>query len=255
MGVSEPPARRVPPIVQYWDQKERPEEIDAMMSTVASHNLDAPHVIFDAGRAEEFIGTYFSAREVSAFRACAVPAMQADYFRYCAVFALGGTYVDADLRCVAPLRTLTAGIEKGELFRLPTWLMQNNIFSFLSPCHPLLGLAIEVATANLEHRLEEGPLGVWVGTGPGIFTFMYLLRDAGSIDAFVTSVRKGEKAVSSAELFCEVVGDYGRMLRAFDGVCISPIEKSKAWLRPPAHHPRHKRTDAHWLNVRESIYR
>lgn len=260
-----------PAIVQYWHSEEIPPEIAALIASFREHNPERPHLVFSEPSAEEFIAERFGPREVAAFRACAVPAMQADYLRYCAVLALGGVYADVDLECVTPLSSLLEIAEGGVLFGMPRlppmfrtplyeWrerlgpyrAVNNNIFAFRSPGSPLLELSLEMATRNIENRVAES---VALTTGPAIFTSLYLLREAGSLDAYVDFV-KGGVFERSAPAFSELVCHYGRRVEEELGrVRIPPLSEASRWARPPESRPTYKDTDAHWVNVKTSIFR
>lgn len=258
------------PIVQYWDTEEVPGYVAELLASFAELNPDTSHRLFSERTAEELIGDRIGNRAVEAFRACGVPAMQADYFRYCAVYVLGGVYVDADFRCVTPLGPLLTGPPSGTLFGRPElpprwrvpeleWrervgpyrVVMNSFFAFPAPGHPLLELAIEIATANVERRIGED---VALVTGPAIFTALYLLRELASFDAFL-AYAEGGAMERSARLVCETVGDHERVLRAFEGVDLAPEEESRVFVRSPESPLPYKDTDDHWVNVTTSIYR
>jgi hypothetical protein len=259
------------PIVQFWHESKPPAFVVALQPSFADHNPRAEHVVFSAGTAADLIETYFGAREVAAFGACAVPAMQADYFRYCAVGALGGIYVDADCRCRRSMADLVPPPATGVLYgrsgpgaqavsaRLglpvsvgPFRTVANGMFAFAGPGHPLLEMAVELATASIESRLGEGPLGIWLATGPGIFTSLYLLHELGSFDAFERHVA-GSAIASRVPLIREVVGDEGSLTRAFDGIEIKPVsvcfEYVDEIIKPPGYRERH------WARTAQNIYR
>ena len=257
-------------IVQYWDSEVIPDDVAGLLASFDELNPDVPHLVFDERKAAALIGERFGGRHADAFRACAVPAMQADYFRYCAVYALGGVYADADFRCRASLRPLLGDPGGGTLFGRPElparwrvpefeWrervgpyrVAMNSFFAFPSPGHPLLELAIEIATANVERRIAED---VALVTGPAIFTSLYLLRELGSFDAFVAYAEGGVLA-SSSRLLCETVGDHARVLRALAGVRMPPEEESRTWVGAPETPLPYKETEDHWVNVTTSIYR
>lgn len=258
-----------PPLIQYWHDERPPEDVAELLASLRRRNPDLRHLVFDRSSAEAFLAERFSAREVVAFRACAVPAMQADYFRYCAVLALGGAYLDADLRCVAPLRSLFAAGEGGRLFGRPQvprgWpadifgprprigpyrVIANSIFLFAEPGHPLLELATEIATANIESRVSED---VAVTTGPGIFTSLYLAARLDSLDAFGEYAADGILA-PAASVFREVVSSSDRVAAAFDGVRISPFEETRAVLAEAGDELAYKSTEVHWRRHRRSIF-
>ncbi len=265
-----PEPARAGPIVQFWDSAEAPEDVAAAMATFAQVNPGLPHRVFDERGAVELIGERFGERELAAFRACAVPAMQADYFRYCAIHALGGVYVDADFRCVLPLDPLLRGPQDGTLFgrrELPArwrapeleWrervgpyrVVMNSFFAFPTPGHPLLELAIEIATANVEARIDED---VALVTGPAVFTSLYLLNELGSFDAFL-AYAEGGTLEPSARHVCETVGDHRRVAHALANVDMPEEEESRVFVRAPESPLAYKETEAHWVNVTTSIFR
>jgi hypothetical protein len=257
------------PLIQYWHDKELPDHVAETLASFREHNPNLEQLVFNETSAEEFILSTHGAREAAAFRACAVPAMQADYFRYCAVHALGGIYADANFRCLRNLEWLIEGPEKGVFFgrqdpvprglaTIYNWrhpvgpfrTVTNSMFSFRSRDHPLLELAVHAATSNIENRVAEGSVGVWVATGPGIFTSIYLLRELGSINAFI-DYATDSVIEPSAALLCEMVGNYSRIARMWDGVGICPL-----WQRETFGVKTQKRLGgAHWARVKGSIYR
>jgi mannosyltransferase OCH1-like enzyme len=160
-------------LFQYWDSPRPPADVAAAMASVRERNPEFLVQVHDRASAAAFITARFGARHAAAFAACAVPAMQADYFRYCAVLAEGGAYLDADSLCVGTLSPLLARGERGLVFRRGHDTIVNACFSFHAPGAPLLAVALEVATRGIERRLFRS---VWVATGPGIFTYLYLLH-------------------------------------------------------------------------------
>ena len=266
------PVRQPLPLVQYWHAPRPPADVAPLLQSFAALNPRMRPLVFDRRAATAFIAERYSERELAAFRACAVPAMQADYFRYCALLALGGVYADADFRCVAPLAELfgAAADDGGLLFGRPRvpggWppdlfgdrprvgpyrIVANSVFGFPRPGHPLLRLAVELATANVERRLAED---VAVVTGPCVFTSLYLADRLGSLDAFREYAAAGVLA-PSAELFCEVVGDAARVAAAFRGVRIEPFEQTRAAVVEMGGRLAYKATEDHWRNHRGSIWR
>ncbi|HET8863125.1 MAG TPA: glycosyltransferase [Solirubrobacterales bacterium] len=257
------------PLVQYWHEENLPDDVAETVNSFKEHNPELEQLVFDEGSAREFIATHRGAREVAAFDACGVPAMQADYLRYCAVHALGGVYADANFRCLQSLRGLIDGPEKGVLFGrrdpVPAWLAEiyrwpypvgefravpNGMFGFGDRHHPLLELAIEISTANIERRVVDGPFAVWIATGPGVFTSIYLLRELGSFDAFM-GFSLGTVIEPSAALLCEVVDDCDRIASMWDGVDIRSL-KDRDDLSVKLNGPP---SEAHWLRRKGSIYR
>jgi Glycosyltransferase sugar-binding region containing DXD motif len=244
-----------PPIVQYWHSAEVPPDVAELMGTFAAHNPELPYRSFSEPEAERLIARHYGARELAAFRACAVPAMQADYFRYCAVRALGGVYVDADFRCRRSLTDLVHSTKGGMLFRRePQGNLINGFFAFRAPGHPLLRLALDVATSNIERR---APVKVNTATGPWIFSSLAVLHELGSAVRARRAARQSELG-RYAESLLAAVGDYERVTRAFEDVTIVPFRRAWRWIDADDELPSYKRDDSYWARwprTGKSIYR
>jgi Glycosyltransferase sugar-binding region containing DXD motif len=258
-------------IGQYWDSEEVPADVAALIATFRDLNPDFRHRVFSEAGTERFLAERFGPREVAAFRACAIPSMQSDYFRYCFLLAFGGVYADADYRCVASLRSLLDDSAGGELFLGPrthdlngheTRRMFSGLIAFRQPGHPFLRVALDIATANMEARVAERiwPVGehvvpaIWMTVGPGILTAMRFLREWGSFETFLERIA-GTLAEPFGELYCEAIGDYDRIVEAFEGVRVSPYESMFAWIDQAEDPLAYKKTDVHWHNVKTEIFR
>lgn len=238
------------PIVQYWHSGAPPPYIEELLDTFREHNPETPHLVFDAAGAEKLIAVHFGDREAAAFRACAVPAMQADYFRYCAALALGGLYCDADLRCIASLRPDFPRPGEGWLILRPHKAIVNGLFAFGSPGHPLLELTVAIATANIERRRGDS---VYMVTGPALWTTLYWAFRLGSFDAFVDEAPDAQWE-KYARLCSETIGDYTRLSRAFEGVRVRPVSEIGVFVQSYGLNLPYKETDAHWANFKDRIY-
>lgn len=262
-----------PLVVQYWHSEERPQPIAELLASFPRHNPGLRQLVFGRSSAEAFIAEHYSQRHLDAFRACAHPAGQADYLRYCAGHVFGGLCIEADVRCGGDLRPLLGRLERGFVFgetkRHPEWVerifawpyavgryrvVMNGAFAFVRPGDPLLGLAIEVATANVENRVSDGPAGAWLTTGPGVFTSIYLLHRLGSMDAFVRYA-EGTVLEPAVPLFCEVVGDRSRADLAFEGIEIAAVEEFDHALLEHVGIPRSDGGGNHWSRLEDSIFR
>lgn len=262
-------------IVQYWDAGEPPRYVADLLATFRDRNPTLPHRLYDERSAAELIAARFGEREEAAFRACAVPAMRADYFRYCAVLALGGIYSDVGFRCTDSLSPLLADGRGGVLFRRdPPGYLLNGLFAFAAPGHPLLRLALDVATANIERRAAEM---VQMVTGPWVFSSLWLLqrlcafggggedRDEGwkggagggierlaepfrrEVEAMIpTAAARREISPMLAPLF-ETVSDESRLAEAFGGVRIEPFESVAGCVREADGPLPYKGTDTYWI--------
>lgn len=242
-----------PSLVQYWHSEQVPAEIEVLTETFRELNPDLHHRVYCEREAEEFIANNYTSREVAAFRACAVPAMQADYFRYCAVLAQGGIYADADFRCVQPLRGLIDGVAGGLLFRRePQTTLINGFFAFDAPGHPLLRLTLDVATANIERRAARKVHAV---TGPWLFTSLAALNRLGSFDA---GRKAGAGVHRLAEVLVEAIGDFARVTEAFERVRVVPFRTALDWIGEAGTPLAYKQSDEHWIHWPErkgSIFR
>lgn len=238
------------PIVQYWHSKEIPADVAALIETFAECNPGRPHLVFDEASAEEFIAAHFSATEVAAFRACAIPAMQADHFRYCAAHVLGGVSVDADCRCVARLDSMLDG-GSGRIFQRESGGVVNGLLAFNRPGHPLPRLALDIATANIvERRIES----VWVSTGPLVTTALLQFHQAGSFEATLAKVEPGRWG-GFFEAARDAIGEYPRVTEAFESVRICPYDEIQNWIRDPIEPPAYKDPEVNWRYPGTSIFR
>jgi mannosyltransferase OCH1-like enzyme len=246
--MTETPQGNALPIIQYWHKSDIPPEVAKLLKTFGECNPSMHHMVFSEERAREFIGENFSAREVAAFDACAVPAMQADYFRYCAVLELGGVYVDADFCCLRPFQPLIEQTNGGMLFRVEPGNLINGFFLFETSGHPLLRLALDVATVNIERRAAQQ---VNVVTGPWIFTGLEILHRVGSIDA-ARQRAAGQQFEAFANSMLEAVVDYERVTEAFESLYVAPFSWAKRWIGNAESRLPYKDTEVHWVNWNRS---
>ena len=251
MSTLEPDAKL--PIVQYWHSEDVPAEVRALTATFRDQNPGLRHLLFSEAEADEFIAEHFTDREVAAFRACAVPAMQADYFRYCAVLAMGGIYSDVGFRCLRPLRGLMEETDGGLVLRKSRGQIINGFFLFKAPGHPLLRLTLDVATGQIESRTSEN---VWSVTGPWIFTVLDAFNRLESPDA-VRRVVAERGIATSPEPILRVVDDHALVVAAFEGVQVLSREKARHWIGRPRNPLPYKRSETHWVgwDKRETIFR
>jgi Glycosyltransferase sugar-binding region containing DXD motif len=239
------------PVVQYWHCERVPELVVESMATFEACNPGRRHVVFHETSAERFIAEHFTDREVAAFRACAVPAMQADYFRYCAIHALGGLYSDVGWRCVSDLQPLLPTPSRGKLFLAPAGNIINGVFAFGSPGHLLLELTLEVATANIERRISDR---VYFTTGVPILIFLLELPRFGSFDAMIAR-SAGTRLQPLVRAYCEVIGDFARVEPALEGVERVEPDRYRPFIRPAERLAASARGTVHWSEVEGGIFR
>jgi mannosyltransferase OCH1-like enzyme len=240
-------------LTQYWHSEHPPPYIAELISTYGFHNPELVHRVFSRGTARDFIAAHFTDRELAAFDACAVPAMQADYFRYCAMLKLGGVCSDADMICVKALQPLVERASAGLLISRPNGIVINGFFAFRSPEHPLVRLALETATVNIERRTTND---VWLTTGPGIFTMMTLLLEAGSIEAFFTTFEDSDNSFKlHMQNVCDVFQSRDAPKVTLDDVIILPYGVLRSYAHSVKALP-YKGSPGHWQNWQSvaSIY-
>lgn len=263
MGSGEGKVERRPPIIQYWHEEDVPASVEERLASFRQVNPDMRHLVFNESTAKSFIEEHYSAREVAAFRACAVPAMQADYLRYCAVGALGGVCCDVDCRCTSSLRPLLE-VGGAELFRHPDGSIANGFLVFASAGHPLARLAVEVATANIEHRVDGGVAFV---TGPRVVRTLVESRRFGSFESWLAIASKrqypapchfgdGGLAHPHMKILRAIIDEEARLIEAFEGVRVSSLTKLSGSIRhDDRRSPPYKGTALHYPNFKASIYR
>lgn len=241
-------------LIQYRHAELVPPDISRTTQTFRDQNPDFRYLLFNEKSAESFIEEHFTAREVAAFRACAVPAMQADYLRYCAVLALGGIYADADMRCVANLVPLVASVEEAQFYyRATHYIVPNGFFIARSPGHPLLRFALGVATTNIERRSLQN---VRLATGPAIISALYGIHMCGSLQTYRQAMaeRNPKLQVPLKELSDIVQAQAGgRARELLARAQFSPIETLHAFAVEES--MEYKQQKGHWLHWQGSIYR
>jgi mannosyltransferase OCH1-like enzyme len=241
-------------IIQYWDTENIPDDVLSCINSFPAQNPDAKHFVFNATTADAFIAEHFSSRELNAFRACAVPAMQADYFRLCAILVLGGIYADADAVCLRGLRPLFDAIDRVEFYvHGPKGNVPNNFFLVREKNNPFIRTFLDLATYNIERRASGI---VWAVTGPGILTVLYWLAQGDRAEDF--AARLAIRNDDTRQSFAEILAEVGRMSRlriteSLAGVRFQPWTVRAHYIRDMrlAHH----QTPVHWSNWQGHIYR
>lgn len=247
------------PLIQYWHEETAPKDVEELFARMREYNPDLQQIVFSETTARAFIDEHLSAREVAAFDACAVPAMQADYFRYCAMYVLGGFYCDADCSCtgsISPL--LEANGFLIESMAIPGAL-NNNLLAFKDAGQLFPKLAMDVATAAVECRVSEKVSAV---TGPFVFNLLWRAFEHGSLDAWLpeaegSSGLAGEPSRVSRliEAIRLAIRDDSRLAAAFDGVRIVSWSNILDVITPGSNDLSYKDTSNHFPKWEGSIYR
>jgi len=152
-------------IVQYWDQGDRPYDIESLMSTWKENNFDFEYRLYDRFSAEAFISEYYDREIVELFRSAALPAMRSDIFRLAFILKHGGVYVDAGTRCLKNISELISKNEKLILMRKHHGGIWNG-FIAAEKNNATLQQIWDNVLQNLKSKVIEG---VWGATGPGVY--------------------------------------------------------------------------------------
>jgi hypothetical protein len=139
-------------LFQYWDAPVPPADVQQLIEGFRINNPEFEHVLLNETTADEFIAQHYGPREVRAFRACAVPAMQADLIRLCVMDAVGGIYVDVDNQSVRPLADLIAPVPHALMATALMGQLNNSFLMFRRPHHPFIRACIDLVVENIEKR-------------------------------------------------------------------------------------------------------
>lgn len=163
-------------VIQYWDDKDIPNDVQMVMNTWEESGLDI--IIFNKFTAEKFMDECGNIKQTRAFDLCTHPAMRADYFRLCYLYERGGFYVDADDNYKGidltslfrddnlKVQPLCYDIESDNMID-PSILFESTEFNqnyiyyvnndpiIVRPKHPLIELALNRATNNLLEKKKN----------------------------------------------------------------------------------------------------
>jgi len=240
-------------LFQYWDAPPPPPDVAGWIEGFRTQNPELEHVLLDHAAATGLIARHFGPREVAAFAACAVPAMQADYLRLCLMAAEGGIYMDADHQPHAPLATLIADVPHAFM---PLWraVVANGELMFRAPRHPFIEACLTVATDNIVNRRFDNVL---MATGPGVCC---AVRGAIDVDARRELDGMIPETPWAAQGWYDLVARADALVQpddalvaAYRQITLMDVGRINQWMGslPPAY----KETDRHWLRWKGSIYR
>ena len=239
-------------LFQYWDTPTPPDEVAELIGGLREQNPQLEHGLYDEEAAALFIAAHQGARHLSAFKACAVPAMQADYFRLCALHAVGGVYLDADFQAKQPLSSFFDQFP-GDLMIGHGDFMLSGLMVFRRPGNPFIQAFLEVVTRNIEDRKFNSAL---MATGPHVGDAIHALVDPSwhaialeRQDDLARAMRFGElldRTRSAIPVTAALVG-------AFNAITFVPTDVVRKWLRFVR--AAYKASARHWTNWEGSIYR
>ena len=274
-------------LFQYWDTPLPPPEIARWVDGFRLHNSEFEHVLLNEATADDFIARHYGQREVRAFRACAVPAMQADFIRLCVIDTMVGIYVDADNQSLRPLAELIA---RAPHALTTTWLGQlsNSFLMFRRPHNPFIRACLALVLENIERRRFKSTFSA---TGPAVFCALQVVIDplctektlrafgiatpepllAFNSEAIADSVKvspesgPGQASHERHWMTCKaeflellqharsLLAPTPELIAAFNCVTIVDTFEASPWIG--SDQPAYKRGDRHWFNWKGDIYR
>lgn len=240
-------------LFQYWDAPDPPAQIAEWMGLVRRRTPGLEHRLFDRATAAELIAVRLGPRQLAAFEACAVPAMQADYFRLCALDALGGVYLDADSQPRRPLGPFLACAPEALLITFGGYIM-TGVLMFRTAKNPFVGALLELATRNIEDRCFSS---VFTTTGPALADAVRALVDPRWLTAIQARDDREDQDIRFGQLLDRaraIVPVTPDLISAFRGVTLVRIVDAVRWVGTPIE-PDYKLGARHWRNWSGPIFR
>ncbi len=239
-------------LFQYWDTGEPPDDVAICIETFRVMNPDMEYRLFSRDDAAWFIKKHHGSRELQAFEACAVPAMQSDYFRLCRLARGGGVYVDVDNRCVGSLSQLASLVQRSAVASWNAHLV-NSFWVTHAAGDPFVMACLTLATQNIEDRAFNN---VYTATGPGVLDAVRVVchpeiypKLARAMDNamqrswnFPGLVERARRQIPQTQALVDAF----RAMRVFNPGQLDP------WILYQA--PAYKAGERHWLNWRRSLY-
>lgn len=159
-------------IVHYWHNGTPPPDVRQIMASWHRKHPDYEHILFDDGAAANFLRAKGLGTALQAFRQSSSPAQRADILRLAYLFSLGGFFVDADDRCLAPIGTFILPCTQFAGYQESYGTIGAN-FLGATEGHPVIARALE----NGITAVNRGDRDVaWLSTGPGLLTRAFAER-------------------------------------------------------------------------------
>ena len=153
-------------ICQYWDSRERPEELEAVMQSWRDWRPDYSYTCFDDLSASAFLCRHLPAAVFQAYKRSRDPAQKADLFRLACLYVTGGFYADADDRRLAEIGTIIPADAELVVYQEEYGTIGNNFIGAV-PGHRVVARALALATEAVNRGDSDI---VWLTTGPGLVT-------------------------------------------------------------------------------------
>jgi tetratricopeptide (TPR) repeat protein len=160
-------ARRIPSqIIQFWHDQVPPPDVSAIMASWQDAHPHQQYIRFDNASAAAFLRIHLPGAPLQAFLRAQEPAQSADIFRLAYLNVLGGLFVDADDRCLAPIETYVAAMADFVAYQEEFATIGAN-FIGAAPGHPVIARALEQAVEAVNRGDHDMP---WLSTGSGLLT-------------------------------------------------------------------------------------
>ncbi|MEM9272160.1 MAG: tetratricopeptide repeat protein [Cyanobacteria bacterium P01_F01_bin.143] len=153
-------------IVQFWDETQVPQEVQAICQSWIDLNPDYEYIRFSRKTAVAFVKEHYDKKVLKAFSRCDQPAMQADFFRLAYLNKMGGFYADADDLCRQSLDNIVDLNPELVIIQEELAAIGNNFLGCV-PGQSMVRTAFYQAIDNLSDYTSESP---WFATGPGLMT-------------------------------------------------------------------------------------
>lgn len=170
-----PPLQKIPRVIyQTNSRNEVPDLMAKSIDLLCERNPSYDYQYFDDSSARNFIAITYPREVLEAYDTLVPGAYKADLFRYCLLYEKGGVYLDTGFHPVGGSQLHPVDTKKLDDIILPndTFLSAEdnftgriyNAFLCVTPKHPILKEAIELAVARISKREYTGSdLGI---TGP-----------------------------------------------------------------------------------------
>lgn len=162
------------PLVQFWDSRLPPQEVQDAMTSWSTRNPKLRHLIFNDESARDYVLSHYGSNAAKNYDWCHHPAMKSDVFRIAYLAGDGGVYVDADEYCRRPLQPLLLMLDSVDFIAARS----ADVAPYLYNAFLLARPGTHIVGAVLQRMFDE--LGrsraachrpdIWHATGPGLLT-------------------------------------------------------------------------------------
>src|SRR5262249_48333370 len=156
-----------------WDA-DLPADVERLMDATREMNPGCTYHRWNDSVARRYLAGLDNPDVLRAYRYARHAAARADIFRLALLFAEGGTYLDADDRCIGPLEALLPARVKAVFYQENLGSIGND-FLAAAPGHPLIGAALDEAVRGV---LDGAGETIWLATGPGLISRIVALAVA-----------------------------------------------------------------------------